>query len=101
VDVRVADNPEASRYEVHADGELAGFTAYHAQLGRIAFTHTEIDERMEGHGLGSKLVASALDGARERGLAVLPYCPFVRGYLTRHPEYVELVPEDERARFGL
>jgi hypothetical protein len=31
----------------------------------------------------------------------MPVCPFVRGYLERHPEEIDLVPVDERARFGL
>ena len=39
--------------------------------------------------------------ARERGLAVHPDCPFVRGWIAKHPEYVDLVPADEHARYGL
>ena len=34
-------------------------------------------------------------------LEVLPFCPFVLGYIERHREYAELVPESYRARFGL
>ena len=34
-------------------------------------------------------------------LAVLPFCPFVNGYIESHPDYVELVPEDYRDKFGL
>lgn len=67
----------------------------------IAFTHTEIDERFAGQGLGSVLVRAALDAVRERGLPVLPFCPFVRRFVARHPEYVDLVPAGQRARFGL
>ena len=52
---------------------------------------------MEGQGLGSRLVREALTGLRDRGVAVLPYCPFVKAYLQRHPELVDLVPEAERA----
>ena len=32
---------------------------------------------------------------------MLPFCPFVNEWLKRHPEYMDLVPEDERERFGL
>ena len=69
MDVRVTDNPEEDRYEVFADGELAGCTVYRLRLGRISFVHTEIDDRFEGQGLGSTLVAEALDDARERELS--------------------------------
>ena len=60
-----------------------------------------MDDAYEGQGVGSELAAGALDDARARGLRVLPYCPFIRGYIERHQEYLDLVPEGERARFGL
>jgi predicted GNAT family acetyltransferase len=97
----VRDSPAEQRYEVRVDGELAGFAQYRARPGLIAFTHTEVDDRFEGQGLASKLVAFALDDARARGLAVLPFCPFVNGYIQRHPEYADLVPEDRREAFDL
>lgn len=99
--IAVVDNPDAQRYELAVDGELAGVSQYKAKPGQISFTHTEIDERFEGQGLGGKLVSFALDDARARGLAVLPFCPFVRAYVQRHPEYAELVPAERRASFDL
>ena len=99
--VAVADNPEGSRYEISVDGDLAGFVRYRTEPGQIALVHTEVDDRFEGQGLGGRLIAHALDDARQRGLAVLPYCPFAKAYIQRHPEYVALVPEDRRAEFGL
>ncbi|MCI2417289.1 N-acetyltransferase [Saccharopolyspora sp. K220] len=97
----IADNPDASRFEIHADGELAGFTEYKLHPKSIAFMHTEIDSRFEGRGLGSALARAALDAARQRGLAVLPYCPFIRGWISKHPDYLDLVPADKRANFEL
>jgi predicted GNAT family acetyltransferase len=99
--VAVTDNEAQQRYEITADGELAGFTQYRRPPSMIAFVHTEIDPRFEGRGLGGQLVSAALDGARANGLAVLPYCPFVNAYIKRHPEYADLVPERSRAKFGL
>ncbi|HVY97426.1 MAG TPA: GNAT family N-acetyltransferase [Solirubrobacterales bacterium] len=100
-EIAVADNPEQDRYEVRAGGELAGFTQYKLAPGRISFIHTEVDDRFEGQGLGSRLVAFALDDARARGLDVLPFCPFVRAYIQRHPDYLDLVPEARRPQFDL
>jgi uncharacterized protein len=99
--IAIGDNAEDQRYEIRVDGELAGFAPYKARAGQIALNHTEVDDRFEGRGLASKLIAFALDDARERGLAVLPFCPFVKAYIQRHPEYVDLVPEDRRASFDL
>ena len=99
--IAVNDNAEERRYEIRLDGELAGFSQYKVGPAQIAFIHTEIDDRFEGQGLASTLIAFALDDARERGLAVLPFCPFVNSYIERHREYVGLVPEARRAEFGL
>jgi len=100
-DIRVVDVPDRSRFEIRVDGEVAGFSEYRRRPGLIAFVHTQIDPRFEGHGLASQLVRKALSDAREDGLAVLPFCPFVRGYIAGHREYVDLVPENLRATFDL
>jgi uncharacterized protein len=99
--VVVADNPNEGRYEIRVEGGLAGFAQYKGKPGQIAFTHTEVDDRFEGQGLGGRLVSFALDDARERGLAVLPFCPFVRGYIQRNRGYADLVPAARRAEFDL
>lgn len=100
-DVRVVDVPERARFEILVDDDVAGFTEYRRRPGAIAFIHTETDPRFEGRGLGSELIRAALSDARARRLAVLPFCPFVRGYIARHTEDLDLVPEDMRARFDL
>ena len=98
---QVRDNPDEHRYEVYEDSQLAGFTVYRRRDGLIAFIHTEIDEQREGHGLGSALIRAALDDARAKRMAVLPFCPFVNDFIARHREYVDLVPENHRQEFGL
>lgn len=100
-DAVVTDAPERSRFEIEVDGERAGFAEYRLGAGRITFTHTEIDERFGGRGFAGELVTAALESARARGLAVIPVCPYVRRFLAKHPEYVELVPVGSRERFGL
>jgi uncharacterized protein len=101
MELKVADNPDQEKYEILADGEIAGFVQYQLRGGAIAFLHTETDPRFRGHGVAGRLVRDSLDAARERHLAVLPYCPFVRGWIAEHPEYSDLVPNDKRAAFGL
>jgi predicted GNAT family acetyltransferase len=90
-EVSVRDNPGASRFEAYVDDELAGFSAYALSDGVITFTHTEVDDAFEGHGVGSALVRHALDQVRADGTRrVRPSCPFVRAWIDHHPDYQDL-----------
>jgi hypothetical protein len=97
----VTDDPGKMRYEIHEDGEVAGYITYSREGKTIIFLHTETDPRYRGEGLGGRLVQASLDDARKRGLGVLPYCPFVRDWIAGHPEYADLVAAAQRAGFGL
>jgi predicted GNAT family acetyltransferase len=99
--VQVRDNADESRFEILVGDELAGFTQYVLDGDRADFVHTEIDDRFEGRGLASQLIGGALDDARRRGWAVVPYCRFVTHFIAKHGEYRDLVPADQRPRFGL
>lgn len=100
----VIDNQAESRFEIHVGGERAGLVQYHIpdhDPTVISMVHTEVDDRFQGMGLAGKLARAALDNARERGLQVLPYCPYIRSWIAKHPDYVDLVPEGRRAEFDL
>jgi predicted GNAT family acetyltransferase len=88
--VHVVDAPERRRYEAVREGAMLGFAAYERTEELVVFTHTEVDPSLEGQGIGGALVQGALDHARQLGLKVLPLCPFVHGWIVRHPEYGDL-----------
>lgn len=88
-DVTVQDNKEQNRFEAYIDVELAGFAEYRREDGIITFTHTEVS--LEGKGVGSALARQALDAVRaEGGLRVVPQCPFIKGWIEKHPDYQDL-----------
>lgn len=97
----VTDVPDRLRFEIALDGTVVGFASYRRAAGVITFLHVEIDSTHEGEGLGSVLVTAALEAARAEGAAVLPSCPFVRAFIAGHREYLDLVPVERRAGFGL
>ena len=97
-EAEVVNVPEKNRYELRLGGRLIGLAAYRRRNGRIAFTHTEVDESCEGRGFGSLLGGAALEDARQEGLEVAPLCPFIAHYIRRHPEYAELVASRYRNR---
>ena len=97
----VVDDREAERFEVLLDGAVAGFVQYKRRHDVLSLIHTEVSPEFEGRGLASTLAKAALQAARDEGLGVLPHCPYIRAYLQRHPDDLELVPAARRAAFGL
>jgi hypothetical protein len=101
MDAQVTDNAQRSRWEARLGDEVAGFLAYEHRDGEVALMHTVVDPAHEGQGVAGRLVQAAVDAAREQGTPVLPYCSYVRGWLGRHPEAVDLVPAERRGEFDL
>lgn len=94
-EVTVTDNPAENRFEAHLGGQLAGIAEYRLADGIIDFIHTEV--LVEGKGIGSTLARSALDEVRAKGeRLVVPHCKFIRGWMLKHPEYLDLVHEKGR-----
>ena len=89
--IPVRDNPAESRYELVLDEHVVGEILYRPTPDHLVLLHTEVLPSLENKGLGARLVAGALDDIRARGLHVVPYCPFVRSYIRRHPDYADLV----------
>jgi len=96
----VTINPETHRFEAHLGGETA-FTEYVLGDGAMVLPHTVVPQAFEGRGVGSALAKAALGYARGEGLKVKPVCPFIAGYIERHPEWQDLVADDFRAKLGL
>ncbi|WP_138444906.1 GNAT family N-acetyltransferase [Sinomonas susongensis] len=100
--IEIVHVPEHHRYELRDGARRIGMALYRLQEdGAVyAFDHTEVDEGYSGLGLASRLVGFALDDVRAKGARIRPYCPYVRAFLRRHPEYRDLVvdgfvaPED-------
>ncbi|AMT72579.1 GNAT family N-acetyltransferase [Mycobacteroides immunogenum] len=91
----VTDAPANHRFEITADGELAGFTEYlDTSLDGTAvriFFHTEIDEKFGGRGLAGTLVRSALTTSRSTGRMIVPVCPYVRKFVGKNHEFDDIL----------
>lgn len=96
--IAVENNKAAQRFEANIEGQLA-VLAYRLFPRHLVLDHTEVPKPLEGQGLGTKLARAALDFARANHLRVVPLCPFVAGYLRRHPEYQNLLSTDDLQKF--
>jgi predicted GNAT family acetyltransferase len=86
----VRDNTQRHRFELDAEGHVA-FSNYKREAGTLTVMHTEVPAELNGKGIGSLLVRGLLDIARAEKLKVVPLCPFVAGYIAKHPEYADLL----------
>ncbi len=94
-------NEVQSRYELVQDGQVVGFAEYRVDGDSVTLPHTLVNDGHEGEGLGGQLAKFALENVKAAGKALLPTCPFIAGYIRRHPEYRALVPQNQWGRFGL
>jgi predicted GNAT family acetyltransferase len=86
----VRNNTAESRFELEVDGHTA-FAYYDFSPGVITFTHTEVPQALAGRGVGSQLAKGALEIARAQKLKVVAQCPFIAGYIAKHPAFQDLV----------
>jgi len=86
----VRDNTDEQRFELEIQGQTA-FVYYELKPGIIKFMHTDVPLVMSGQGVASRLIKGALEQARTRGLKVEAECPFVLGFLGKHPEFSDLI----------
>jgi predicted GNAT family acetyltransferase len=100
-DLPIRENPDEERFEIDLGGGTFAIAEYRLRTGVILFTHTAVPPAYEGQGIGSALIRFALNFARERGLKVVPICPFFAAYIKRHPEEQDLVAATYREKLGL
>ena len=100
LDPDVRDDPDTRRYALEIDGQTAVVT-YNLVAGGLMVTETLVPEALEGRGVASRLARHVLADVKQRGLVILPVCPFFAAYLQKHPEWGEEVHAAYRAALGL
>ena len=98
--LKVVNDEAAHRFEIVIEGQTA-FAEYSLTEHNLTLPHTVVPDEFEGRGVGSQLARAALSFARERGLKVIPTCPFIAAYIEKHPEWHDLAHETWRDRLGI
>lgn len=86
----VRNNLARNRYELETEGRIA-FITYGQTPGVITLLHTEVPPELAGKGIGSTLVRGALEDVRRQGLRMVVRCSFIKGFMTKHPEFNDLL----------
>jgi hypothetical protein len=92
----VVNNAATSRFELTVDGHTA-VLEYELAGQRLRLMHTEVPPELRGRKLAEVLARAGLEHARGNNLKVVPFCPFVRAFLQRHPEYASVLDERWKA----
>lgn len=86
----IVNNRHASRWEARI-GDQVAVLEYSLDGQEITYLHTGVPRALEGQGIGTRLVKTALDQARADNYSIIPRCPFTSAFIRRHPEYQDLV----------
>ena len=90
---KLIDNVALHQYEFRIGDLIPRIEYSKTKNGEIYLTHTEVPSALEGKGVGSSLVRLALEDIERQQLRLVPLCPFVAGYVQKHPEWKRLVME--------
>ncbi len=97
---RVVDAADRQRFELLTGDRVAGYVTYSVTGGRIVLLHIEFEPEYQGQGLGNVLARGILDDVRDRGVQVVPRCPFMAKWIRRNPEYDDLVDHQMLEKLG-
>ena len=90
VQLKINDNKGSFYIEVNGNQEEM-MTFVFAGEDKIIIDHTEVNPRNEGKGFGKKMVTKAVEFAREKGIKILPLCPFAKSVFDKTPEFRDVL----------
>ncbi|WP_309081155.1 GNAT family N-acetyltransferase [Zhihengliuella sp.] len=89
--LRLDHDPGRQRYSLWHGATYVGFLGYALDDGVATLQHTIISEAYGRRGYARALVTLVLDRLRGEGVKIVPECSYVQDYLTRYPEYEDLL----------
>jgi predicted GNAT family acetyltransferase len=94
MDIQQQENKKRGSFFVEENGDWLAELAYTWRDDKlISIDHTEVDESLEGKGVGSMLVKHMVNFAREKGIKLKVYCSFAKTVFERHPDYADVLDD--------
>jgi predicted GNAT family acetyltransferase len=92
MDIKQKDDGSKGSFYIEVDGEEEGVLNYvWAGPDKIIISHTEVEEALKGKNAGKQLVHKAVEFAREKGIKIMPLCPFATAIFKKTPDYRDVL----------
>ena len=91
-EVQLEINDKKGFFHIDVNGKTeAKMTFVFAGPDKIIIDHTEVNEGNNGKGYGKKMVAKAVEYAREKNIKIIPLCPFAKKVFDKTPEFIDVL----------
>ena len=90
IQLKINDKNGVFYFDVAGKNE-AMMTFVFAGDDKIIIDHTEVNPGNEGKGFGKKMVAKAVEYARENSIKIIPLCPFAKSVFDKVPEFRDVL----------
>ncbi len=92
MDISQKDNGKSGLFYIESNGELiAEMTYTWLDQKLISLDHTEVNEKLEGNGVGKNILKSAVEFARKQEIKILPLCSFAKHVFETMPDYNDVL----------
>lgn len=90
--VKQEDNGNKGEFYIEVNGSRDALMTYTwAGNDKIIIDHTEVGDSLRGQGVGYKLVEASVSFMREKGIKVIPLCPFAISVFDKKSEYSDVL----------
>ena len=90
--VNIEFNEKNGNFNITSEGrKVAIMTFVFAGPDKIIIDHTEVNDGNNGKGYGKKMVAKAVEFAREKNIKIVPLCPFAKKVFDKTPEFKDVL----------
>jgi len=91
-EIQLEINDRKGFFHIDVNGKTeAKMTFVFAGPDKIIIDHTEVNEGNNGKGYGKKMVAKAVEYAREKNIKIIPLCPFAKKVFDKTPEFRDVL----------
>lgn len=84
------------RFYIEENNKTVAELDYQLKDKNLLVLHTEVDDSLEGKGVGRELVAAAVEYVRNNALRINATCPYAKKVLDRAKEFADVYNPEKK-----